>query len=386
MAYPEPRTPDRELPVRGSEKVYDLQDIQDTSLGTASQGQLIWRRFRKHKLALVSLGVLAFLYLPVLLAPFLAPHNPFAYNQQLTGAPPMRIHFIEDGRLQRPFVYGYESSVDFETMQRVFTVDTSQKSPVYFIISGYPYKLWGLFPTTIHLFGVEEGSIHLLGTDRLGRDMLSRILYGTRISLTIGLVGVFLSFLLGLIIGGISGLVGGVVDNIIQRLIEIIMSFPTIPLWMALAAVLPRDWPQLWMFFGITIILSLIGWTDLARVVRGKFLSLRDEDYVTAARLVGAGHGWVIRKHLVPAFSSHIIASLTLSIPAMILAETALSFLGLGLQQPLISWGVLLQEAQNIRSVALMPWVFSPIFFVIISVLAFNFVGDGLRDAADPYA
>ena len=243
-----------------------------------------------------------------------------------------------------------------------------------------------MIPASVHLFGVDGGKIYLLGGDRLGRDMLSRILHGTQISLTLGLVGVILTFFIGLFMGGISGLLGGVVDLAVQRLIEVLRCFPTIPLWMALAAALPRSWTQVQVFFGITVILSLIGWTDLARVVRGKFLSLRNEDYVTAARQAGAGPSWIIRRHLLPAFASHIIASLSLSIPAMILAETALSFLGLGLQQPLISWGVLLQEAQNIRSVATMPWVLSPVLFVVAAVLAFNFVGDGLRDAADPYS
>ena len=357
-----------------------------SSVATTSQRQLIWRKFRKHKLAVASLMVLALFYTIGLFAEFLAPNDPLENHATLPGAPPQQVRIFEEGRLQWPYVYGYQATMNIETMRRTFESDPDQRFRLGLFVKTDPYKMWNLITLNRKFVGVVgEGYVYFLGTDRLGRGMLSRIIYGMRISLSIGLVGVLLSFFLGLLIGGISGLVGGVVDSMIQRLIEIIMAFPTIPLWMALAAALPRDWPQLWVFFGITIILSLIGWTDLARVVRGKFLSLRDDDYVIAARLAGGGHGWVIRKHLLPAFTSHIIASLTLSIPGMILAETALSFLGLGLQQPIISWGVLLQEAQNIRSVALMPWVFSPVFFVIVAVLAFNFVGDGMRDAADPY-
>lgn len=362
------------------------ETIADNDFAVASQRQLIWRKFRRHRLALISLGVLVLMYMGAMCAPFLAPSDPYEFNQKLIGAPPMQIFFIEDGQFQAPFVYGYTNEVDLETMQRFYAVDTSQKFTIHLFVEGPTYTVIGPIESNIHLFGSEDGYVHLLGTDRLGRDMLSRILYGARVSLSIGLVGVMISFVLGLIIGGISGLAGGLVDDLIQRLIEIIRSFPTIPIWMALAAALPKDWPQIWVYFGITVILSFIGWTSLARVVRGRFLSLRNEDYVVASRLSGGNNIWIIYKHLLPAFSSHIIASLTLSIPSMILAETALSFLGLGLKQPLISWGVLLQEAQNIRSVSEMPWVFSPVLFVVVTVLAFNFVGDGLRDAADPYA
>ncbi len=358
----------------------------DTGYATASQWQLVVRKFRKHRLARFSLAVLIAFYLGALFAPLIAPYDPLENDQELSGAPPMKLRLFEDGRLEWPFVYGYKREFDLATMRPSYTVDRNQKHKLLLLTRGHEYELLGLVTLDRHLFGARDGKMYILGADRLGRDMFSRILYGTRISLTIGLVGVLLSFFLGLLMGGISGLLGGIVDDAVQRLIEVLRSFPTIPLWMALAAALPRSWPQLWVFFGITVILSLIGWTELARVIRGKFLALRNEDYVTAARQAGAGHGWVIRRHLLPAFTSHIIASLTLSFPAMILAETALSFLGLGLQQPLISWGVLLQEAQNIRSVALMPWVLSPVFFVITAVLAFNFVGDGLRDAADPYS
>ena len=361
--------------------------VDDTNFAFASQWHLIWRKFRRHKLALFSIGILVLLYLTAIFAPFLSPYDPFEFDDQLVGAPPMQVHFIENGTLQRPFVYGYQREVDLNSMRRFYSIDPHQKFVIRFFVQGNSYRLLGLIPTNLHLTGVEDaGYIHLLGTDRLGRDMLARILHGSVVSLSIGLVGVFVSFILGLIIGGISGLLGGIVDEIIQRFTEILRSFPTIPMWMALAAALPQEWPQLWVYFGITIILSFIGWTSLARVVRGKFLSLRDDDYVVASRLAGGGNLWIIRKHLLPAFTSHIVASLTLSVPSMILAETALSFLGLGLRQPLISWGVLLQEAQNVRSVVLMPWVFTPVLFIIITVLAYNFVGDGMRDAADPYA
>jgi peptide/nickel transport system permease protein len=353
---------------------------------TASQWQLSRRKFRKHRLARFSLFVLFGLYVIAAFAPFIAPHDPFENDRNLVGAPPMAIRIIDNGTLSWPFVYGFKRGFDMTTMRPIYTVDESRKYPLSLLVRGFEHKIFGLVTTDRHLFGAVGGKIYLLGGDRLGRDMLSRILFGTRISLTIGLIGVALSFLIGLTMGGISGYFGGWVDEAVQRLIEVLRSFPTIPLWMALAAAMPRSWPQLWVFFGITVILSLVGWTDLARVVRGKFLSLRNEEYVTAARQAGASPAWIIRRHLIPAFASHIIASLTLSVPAMILAETALSFLGLGLQQPLISWGVLLQEAQNIRSVATMPWVLSPVLFVITAVLAFNFLGDGLRDAADPYS
>lgn len=370
-----PADPGSKEPVAAPEVVY----------ATASQWKLMRRKFRRHRLARISLAILTLFYLMAAFAPFIAPQDPLQTDRNLTGAPPMLIRIFEDGQLQRPFVYAYKRTFDMATMRPGYAVDPSRKLPIALWVKGHPYELFGLIPAETHLFGVDDGKVYLLGGDRLGRDLFARVLHGTQISLTIGLIGVMLTFVIGLFMGGISGLMGGVVDLAVQRLIEVLRCFPTIPLWMALAAALPRSWTQVQVFFGITVILSLVGWTDLARVVRGKFLSLRNEDYVTAARQAGAGPTWIIRKHLLPAFSSHIIASLTLSIPAMILAETALSFLGLGLQQPLISWGVLLQEAQNVRSVAVMPWVLSPVLFVVTAVLAFNFVGDGLRDAADPY-
>lgn len=315
-----------------------------------------------------------------------APYDPNKYNYRFPYAPPQRIHFFHEGKFIGPFVYGYTSTVDLETLRRIYREDKSKIFRIKFFVRGDEYKLWGIWKTNVHFIGVEEGYMFLLGTDRLGRDMLSRIIYGARISTSIGLIGVFLSFVLGITIGGISGYFGGAVDNFIQRTIEIIRSIPTIPLWMALSAALPENWSPLRVYFAITIILSLTGWTGLARVVRSRFLSLREEDFVMAARFMGASEARIIFRHMLPSFMSHLIASITLSIPGMILGETSLSFLGLGLRPPVISWGVLLQEAQNLTVVALYPWLLIPVVFVITTVLCFNFVGDGLRDAADPYA
>jgi peptide/nickel transport system permease protein len=278
--------------------------------------------------------------------------------------------------------------VDPVAFRRTFVVDETQKIPIRFFVKGEPYILWGLIPARIRLIGPVDQSqpMFLLGADRIGHDVLSRIIYGTRISMSIGLVGVVISLSLGILLGGISGYYGGSADVIIQRIIEFIRSIPTIPLWMGLAAALPVDWPPLRLYFGITVILSLVGWTGLARVVRGRFLSLREEDFVMAAQLYGAGELRIILRHMLPSFMSHIIASITLAIPRMILAETSLSFLGLGLRSPIVSWGVLLKDAQNVRAVYSAPWLLTPAIAIVVAVLALNFLGDGLRDAADPYA
>jgi peptide/nickel transport system permease protein len=354
----------------------------------ASQWQLMWWKFRKHKLGVAGGIVVAIFYIFALFCEFLAPYEPHERDINYVHAPPQTLHFVdEEGFRLRPFVYGLVGERNPTSFRMEFVVDTTQKYPIYLLVHGDPYRFWGLFDTDIHLFGVKEkgGTVFLLGADRLGRDMLSRILYGARISLSVGLIGVAFSFVLGILIGGLSGLVGGVLDIAIQRIIEFIRSIPSIPLWLALSAALPPEWPPLRVYFGITVILSLIGWTTLARVVRGKFMSLREEDFVMAARISGASELRIITHHLVPSFMSYLIARATVSIPNMILGETSLSFLGLGLRPPVISWGVLLQEAQNLRTVALAPWLLTPGLFVIVVILCLNFLGDGLRDASDPY-
>ena len=306
-------------------------------------------------------------------------------------APPTKIHIRDaEGRFHLPFVYKIDRTQDPETYRDLYNEDTTTRYPITFFVRGSEYELWGLWKSDLHLFGLsvpqEEQGVFLLGADRLGRDLFTRMCYGGRISLSIGLVGVLLSVTVGIILGGISGYYGGRIDIVIQRVIEFIRTVPNIPLWMALSAAVPKDWPVVRVYFGITVLLSLISWTGMARVVRGRFLAMREEDFVLAARLAGSNEMRIILRHMLPSFLSHIIASLTLSIPSMILSETGLSYLGLGLRAPAISWGVLLRDAQNLRSLVLVPWVLLPALAVILTVIAFNFVGDGLRDAADPYA
>ncbi|HET6518315.1 MAG TPA: ABC transporter permease [Geminicoccaceae bacterium] len=353
---------------------------------TASQWQLIWWKFRRHKLAVLSAWVLGLMYASIVITELLAPYNLHSRHPDFIHAPPQELHLFHGGAFVGPFVYGFDFKLDLATLKRNYVPDTTDVQPLRFFCRGDGYEFWGLVEGDLHLIcPAEGGHFFWLGTDRLGRDQFSRILYGARISLTVGLIGITISFVLGIILGGLSGYYGGWIDNLVQRSIEVIRSFPELPLWMALSAALPVNWPPLWIYFGITLILGLIDWTGLARAVRSKVLALREEDFATAAVLLGARTPRVIGRHLVPSFMSHLIASATLSIPAMILGETALSFLGLGLRPPITSWGVLLTEAQNINVVALYPWLMLPVVPVIVTVLAFNFLGDGLRDAADPY-
>jgi peptide/nickel transport system permease protein len=352
----------------------------------ASQWRLMWWKFRRHRVAVASAIVLALMYASTLVTEILVPYNLHTRNTDFIYAPPQPVHLFHDGSFVGPFVYGLKKSLNMETLRRDYVEDIGKPQPIRFFCSGDAYRFWGLVEASFHLAcPAHDGTLFLLGTDRLGRDVLSRIMHGARISLTIGLIGIAISFGLGLVIGGIAGYFGGWVDNLVQRMIEIIRSFPELPLWMALSAVLPVTWSPLLIYFGITGILALLDWTGLARAVRSKLLALREEDYTTAARLMGAKPKRIIARHLLPGFMSHLIASATLSIPGMILGETALSFLGIGLRPPITSWGVLLNEAQNINVVALYPWLMLPVVPVIVVILAFNFFGDGLRDAADPY-
>jgi len=363
----------------------------EAQLQFASQWQLIRWKFARHKLAMIALVVLIFLYAVAALAEFVAPYNPRAFNRDYAAAPPTRIRFYdpEEGQFHiRPFIYDTERSVDEETWAVIFEEDRSEKHFIYFFVRGEEYNLMNIrfLQSDLRLFGVESGQISLMGRDTRGRDLFSRIIHGSRISLTIGLLGIAISFVIGILVGGISGYLGGAVDVVIQRIIEAIKAIPTLPFWMALSLALPIHWSMTRVYFFIVLILSILGWTGVARVVRGKFLSVRTEDFVLAAELDGASNTRLISRYLLPSFYSYIIARLTLEVPSMILGETALSFLGLGLQPPAISWGVLLKEAQHVRVLADAPWLLLPGVFVFITILAFNFVGDGLRDAADPYS
>ena len=361
---------------------------QEEAFYRAGQWQLVWWKFRRHKLAQLGTIVLAILYFIAIFAGFVSPHDPLRRFKGYLAHPPVAIHIRDEtGRFRRPFIYGTEMGRDPETFRPIFEEDRSIIYPIGLFASGDPYKFWGLFPTSVHLFGCGgvDAPLFLLGTDSIGRDVLSRIFHGARISLSVGLVGIAVSFVLGLLLGGVSGFFGGVIDEAIQRSIEVLTTLPQIPLWMALAAALPQDWPQLRIYFATTLILSILGWTGLARTVRGRLLSMREEDFVLAARLDGESEWAIIVRYMIPGFASYIIVSLTGSLPGMILGETALSFLGIGLNPPTISWGVMLQDAQDIMNVAHLPWVLWPVPVVVLAVLMFNFVGDGLRDAADPY-
>ncbi len=382
---------DKPLPHYVSTAPFDPQSVmrltpEQEKAALASQWQLMWLKFKKHKLAVWSGAFLITMYTVAMLCEIFAPYTSQTRNTDFVRAPPQAIHLFHEGRFVGPFVYGYEQKLDVETLRRNYEVDTSKVQPIRFFCSGDTYSFWGLFEARGHVFcPAEKGTLFLMGTDRLGRDIFTRILYGARVSLTIGVLGVSVSFILGIIIGGLAGYYGGTFDVVTQRIIEVIQALPHIPLWMALASIMPATWSPMVVYFGITIILGLIDWTGLARAVRSKLLSLREEDYVMAAQLMGARTPRIVGRHLIPGFMSHIIAKATVAIPGMILGETALSFLGLGLRAPITSWGVMLNEAQNINVVALYPWLMLPVAPVILVILAFNFLVDGLRDAADPY-
>ena len=382
----------------------DKTSTARAAAATLSQWQLIRRRFAKHRLAMAGMYVLIALYTVAAFVEFFAPNvpNPRLKDLEHVYCPPQLPRLSWSDGLH---VYAMRQQIDEITMRKVYVEDRQDVVPLGFFVRGPSYKLWGLIPWDRHLVGVDldayaarprareptgdnapEPTFYLLGADRYGRGLLTRILYGARISLSVGVIGIVITFVLGLAIGGISGYLGGAVDTVIQRAIEIINGFPRLPLWLALGAAMPSDWPALRVYFGITLVLSLLGWTGLARVVRGKILSLREEDYAVAARLLGASHKRILFRHLLPGFTSHIIVALTLSVPGMILGETSLSFLGLGLRPPVVSWGVLLQECMNIQAVSNYPWLLLPVLFIILTVLSYNFMGDGLRDAADPYA
>ncbi|RAZ90932.1 ABC transporter permease [Mesorhizobium hawassense] len=370
---------------------FDLQSVEamtpeQSKVFQASQLRLMWWKFRRHRLALISGIFLAALYLGILICEFLAPYNLHTRNMDYIYSPPQRVHLFHNGQFVGPFVYGRQMTLDMDTLKRNYIDKQDDVQRIRFFCRGDSYRFWGVIEGDRHFVcPAENGQLFLAGTDRLGRDVFSRIIYGARISLTIGLVGISVSFLLGIVIGGLAGYHGGVFDLIVQRIIEVLQSIPSIPLWLALAAIMPITWSPILIYFGITVILGLLHWTGLARAVRSKLLALREEDYVLAAQLMGASSSRIIRRHLIPGFMSHLIATATISIPGMILGETALSFLGLGLRAPTTSWGILLTEARSVSVIAFYPWLLLPMLPVILVILAFNFLGDGLRDAADPY-
>jgi peptide/nickel transport system permease protein len=366
----------------------DANDKKVRRLDIATHWQLMWWRFRKHRMAMTGAAVLGIFLIISLFAEFIAPYGSRARNTRYLQGPPMGIHLFDDNWNfhLRPFIYGRVNKRDPVTYRLRAVLDTSIQIPLRFFTRGETYKFWGLLEFDLHLFGVDKGFVNIFGTDQLGRDIFSRLMYATRISLSVGAIGVFLAFTMGIFMGGIAGYFGGIADELIMRLMEFIRSIPIFPLWLALAAALPRDWSALKVYLAITAILASIGWTHLGRRVRSKLLSLREEDFILSARLAGCSDARIIGRHMLPSFMSYLIVDLSVSFPYIILAETSLSFLGVGLRPPIVSWGVLLYSAQNIRTLAEIPWLLISGLFVVIAVLAFNFMGDGLRDAADPFA
>jgi peptide/nickel transport system permease protein len=385
IQLPPPGAP---LPHSASDAPFDPvadQEGDGGKLAHASQLRVMWWKFRRHRLALWSGVFLMLVYLVATFAEFVAPYGLHRNDTANIYAPPQAVRLFHDGEFIGPFVYARTMELDMENLRRVYTDDLARPEKLRFFCKGDPYLFWGMVPAERHLVcPAKNGTAYFLGTDRLGRDILSRIIHGARISLTIGILGVAMSFVLGIVIGGLAGYYGGWIDAIVQRVIEVLQSIPSIPLWMALAAIMPVTWSPLLVYAGITIILGMLDWTGLARAVRSKLLALREEDYVQAAQILGAKPGRIIGRHLVPGFMSHLVASATLTIPGMILGETALSFLGLGLRPPVTSWGILLTEARSVNTLALYPWLLFPVLPVVLVILAFNFLGDGLRDAADP--